>query len=141
MTPTLARRLSLGLAVVALGASVYLTVAHYTSPQVLACSASGRVNCEAVTTSAQSSFVGIPVAVLGLVWSLAMVGLTLPSADRWDRAPLARRVATGLGMGFVLWLVYAELFLIGAICLWCTLVHVCTFGLFAIVWSEADQYS
>jgi uncharacterized membrane protein len=32
----------------------------------------------------------------------------------------------------VLWLVYAELFIIGAICLWCTVAHVLAFGLFAI---------
>ena len=141
MTPAAARRLGFALYLVALGAAIYLTVAHYTSPKVLACSASGRVNCEAVTTSTQSSFLGIPVAVLGLAWGLGMVVLSAPVADRWDRSPLARRVATGTGMAFVLWLVYAELFLIGAICLWCTLVHVCTFGLFAIAWSGADQYS
>jgi uncharacterized membrane protein len=139
MTPRAARFLAFGLALVALGASAYLTVAHYTNPQILACSETGTVNCEAVTTSAQSAVFGIPVAVLGLVWSIAMVGLTAPFADRWAWAGDARRVATGLGMAFVLWLVYAELFLIGAICLWCTLVHVCTFGLFAIVWSGVDQ--
>lgn len=139
MTPRVARFLSFGLAIVALGASIYLTVAHYTNPRILACSETGTVNCEAVTTSAQSAVLGIPVAVLGLVWSLGMVALTSPLADRWARAGDARRVATGLGMAFVLWLVYAELFLIGAICLWCTLVHVCTFGLFALVWSGADQ--
>ena len=55
---------ALALSLVALAAATYLTVAHYTSPKVLACSASGRVNCEAVTTSAQSTFLGIPVAVL-----------------------------------------------------------------------------
>ena len=36
-------------------------------------------------------------------------------------------------MVFVLWLVYAELFVIRAICLWCTVVHVLAFVLFVIV--------
>ncbi len=36
-------------------------------------------------------------------------------------------------MAFVLWLVYAELFVIDAICLWCTVVHVVAFALFVIV--------
>ena len=40
-------------------------------------------------------------------------------------------------MAFVLWLVYAELFLIGAICLFCTAVHALTFILFALVISRA----
>ena len=33
----------------------------------------------------------------------------------------------------MLWLVYAELFIIRAICLWCTVVHVLTFTLFVLV--------
>jgi uncharacterized membrane protein len=36
------------------------------------------------------------------------------------------------GIGFALWLVYAELVLIGAICLWCTVAHVMAFGLFVV---------
>jgi uncharacterized membrane protein len=34
---------------------------------------------------------------------------------------------------FVLYLVWAELFRIDAICLWCTVVHVVTLALFAVV--------
>jgi uncharacterized membrane protein len=37
------------------------------------------------------------------------------------------------GMGFVVYLVYTELFTIKAICLWCTGVHVVTFLLFVLV--------
>ena len=36
------------------------------------------------------------------------------------------------GIGFVLCLLYAELFTIGAICLYCTSVHVITFVLFGL---------
>ena len=36
------------------------------------------------------------------------------------------------GIGFVLCLLYAELFTIGAICLYCTSVHVITFVLFVL---------
>lgn len=42
-------------------------------------------------------------------------------------------------MGFALWLVYAELFLIGAICLWCTAAHLLAFGLFVIVVLTAPE--
>jgi uncharacterized membrane protein len=46
-----------------------------------------------------------------------------------------------IGILFVLYLVYTELFTIGAICLWCTSVHVITFILFAlIVFSAAAGY-
>jgi uncharacterized membrane protein len=40
------------------------------------------------------------------------------------------------GMGFVIYLVYAELFTIKKICLWCTGVHVVTFFLFVLVVSS-----
>lgn len=115
--------------------ATYLTIAHFTSPKVLACSSTGVVNCERVTTSAQSEVFGISVALLGLAWFLAMCGLFSPwawrSAIPWIR--IARLVAVSAGMAFVLWLVYAELFVIRAICLWCTVVHVLAFALFVIV--------
>ena len=37
------------------------------------------------------------------------------------------------GMLFVLWLLYAELFVIRALCLWCTAMHILTFALFVLV--------
>ncbi len=126
---------TLALSVAALAVSIYLTVAHYTASTLLACGGRGTVNCEKVTTSAQSVVFGVPVALLGVVWALAMVGLTLPAA--WDapsrKVVLARLAMVSSGMAFVLWLVYSELFLIGAICLWCTVVHVITFALFVLI--------
>jgi uncharacterized membrane protein len=126
--------LSLALALAGVGVSTYLTIAHYTSPEILACSASGTIDCARVTTSEQSTVLGIPVAVLGLVFFVAMSLLCLPVAWRSDRRAVhrARLAATTIGIAFVLWLVYAEQFIIGAICLWCTVAHVLAFGLFAI---------
>jgi uncharacterized membrane protein len=115
--------------------SAYLTIVHYTSPKLLACSASGLVNCEQVTTSRQSMILGIPVALLGLLWFLAMSVLCSPRAWRSGsrRVELARIAGVVAGIAFVLWLVYAELYLIGAICLWCTVAHVIAFALFCTV--------
>lgn len=120
-------------ALVGIGVSAYLTVAHYTSPDVLACAESGTINCEAVTTSAQSVVFGIPVAVLGLLWFVPMTALFVPAAWRSTdaRVHLARTLGTSSGVAFVLWLIYAELFLIGAICLWCTVAHVMALVMFA----------
>jgi len=123
------------LALAGVGVSTYLTIAHYSSPKVLACSASGVVNCERVTTSQQSTILGVPVAVLGLVWFLAMAALCAPRAWRSGSAAIrvGRLVAVIAAMGMILWLVYAELFIIRAICLWCTAAHVIAFALFSIV--------
>jgi len=114
--------------------------ARHDRPDVLACASTGVVNCERVTTSAQSELLGVPVALLGLGWFLAMTALCSPWAWRssvpWIRT--ARLAGAVAGMVFVLWLVYAELFVIRAICLWCTAVHVCTLGLFVtILWHTA----
>jgi uncharacterized membrane protein len=126
---------SLVLAVAGLGVSVYLAVEHFTSSTTLACPDTGALNCLKVTTSAQSKFVGIPVAVLGLVYFLVMVGATLPALWR-SRLPVVRygRLAFAAGgVLFVFYLVFAELFTLDAICLWCTAVHVLAVGLFAVI--------
>lgn len=132
------RLAGLGLAVVALVASAYLTYAHVTSPDVLVCSDTGRINCEAVTTSRWSEIAGVPVALLGLLWAIAMVALFLPAADRWPVAATLRRVGAIAGVASVLWLVYVEVALVGAICAWCTVVHVAAIGMFAITSAGLD---
>jgi uncharacterized membrane protein len=135
MTQTWLVRSTFALALAAAGVSIYLTIAHFTTAQVLVCADSGAINCTRVTTSAQSRFLGIPVAVLGLGWSVAMAAICSPAAWR-SRAAWIRilRVALAVaGISFVLWLVYAELFVIRAICLWCTVVHVLAFALFVLI--------
>jgi len=122
------------LALAGLGVSIYLTIAHYTESHLLGCSESGLVNCTKVTTSPQSYVFGIPVAVLGLAFYIAAVGLMSPWAWRSARREihLIRLASVVVGIGFVLYLLYAELFIIGSICLYCTSVHAITFVLFLL---------
>ncbi len=126
---------SLGLALVAVAIASYLTVTHYTDPTALACPDTGIVNCTLVTTSSWSVVLGVPVAVLGLVWAVAMAGLTVPWAWRagavWVDS--ARLAVSAAGAVMVLYLVYVELFRIGAICLWCTAIHVTAVCLFGVI--------
>jgi uncharacterized membrane protein len=118
-----------------LGVSIYLTIAHFNTAVTLACPATSTVNCEKVTTSPQSYAFGIPVAVLGLAFYVFMAAANSPWAWRvtWPPLRLARVGSVVVGILFVLWLIYAELFKIGAICLWCTSVHVMTFALFVLI--------
>jgi uncharacterized membrane protein len=134
VTPRWVPRASFALAIAALAVSGYLTIAHFTSPHVLACSANGTIDCAKVTTSPESVFLGVPVALLGLVWSAAMVAVCSPRAWRSSVPWLAgaRIALASAGILFVLWLIYAELFVIHAICLWCTVIHILAFALFAI---------
>jgi uncharacterized membrane protein len=123
----------LSLAVV--GVASYLTVTHYSDPAALACPDTGVVNCTLVTTSSWSVVLGVPVALWGLVWALVMTGLTLPWAWRTEGGwpERARTIGSALGALTVIALVYIELFEVGAICLWCSAVHVLTIALFGVV--------
>lgn len=139
--PRWAAPASLALSVAGIAVSAYLTAVYLAAPDLLVCVEGGLVSCDAVLSSPQSSFLGVPVPVLGLVWFVAMLGLSLPAAWR-ARAPgvhLARVAAAVAGIGFVLWLVYAELVLIGAICSWCTVAHVLAFGLFVVAVATAPD--
>ena len=134
------------LALIGLGLSVYLTITHL-HPAALVCSNKGLVNCTAVTTSAQSKVFGIfPVAELGLAFYVFMVAINMPWAWRTQRVFRLGPVSIGnqeirwirlasaiLGIGFVLYLLYAELIQIGNICLFCTGVHITTFLLFVLI--------
>jgi uncharacterized membrane protein len=127
---------TLVLSVAGLGVSIYLTIAHNSSSSILACSDKGVINCAKVTTSPESMVFGVfPVAVLGLAFYVFMVAINSPWAWR-SRQPLiwwARLGGIISGIGFVLYLLYAEIVQIGSICLWCTSVHVITFLLFVLL--------
>ncbi len=124
------------LAIAGLGVSIYMTIEHFTGNTTLACSATGTFNCDAVTTSPESMVFGVfPVAVLGLAFYAFMVAATSPWAWRSSRREiaLARLGSVIAGVGFIIYLIFVELFQVRFICLWCTGVHIITFLLFALV--------
>lgn len=132
------------LSLFALGVSIYLTIAHYDTSVSLACSDKGLVNCAKVTTSTQSMVFGIfPVAVLGLAFYVFMAAINSPLGWRMNRREVKwlRLGSVIVGMGFVLYLIYAEVIQIGNICLWCTSVHVATFLIFALLVYEATSWT
>jgi uncharacterized membrane protein len=137
---------SLVLAVCGLGVSIYETYAELgAGSHLLGCSGGGTVDCTAVLTSPEAKVFGlIPVAILGIVFYVFVVAIMTPWAWQMQRRKVARiwvssreiawiRIGSMVvGIGFVLYLVYAELYQIGHICLYCTGVHVITFLLFCI---------
>jgi uncharacterized membrane protein len=127
--------LTLILSICGLGVATYLTITHYDTHVSLVCADNGAINCEKVTTSPQSVVFGIPVAVLGLAFFIPMIGLCLPAAwrTRDRRIHLARLIVSVIGIGTIIYLLIAELFIIKAICLWCSGIHVITFILFVII--------
>ena len=73
--------------------------------------------------------------MLGLVFFVVLLPACLPAAWRSRRPALrwGRLAFAVIGVGFVAYLVYTELFTLDAICLWCTAVHVITLALFAVI--------
>src|SRR5215470_6561459 len=90
-----------------LGASIYLTIAHYNTAVTLACPATSTINCEKVTTSPESYAFGIPVAVLRLAFYLFLAVANSPWVWRMTWPPLrwARVGSMVVGIVFVLYLI------------------------------------
>ncbi|WP_433022675.1 vitamin K epoxide reductase family protein [Kribbella sp. CA-294648] len=126
---------TLVLSVAGVVVAAYLTYEHFTAGTTLACPNTGVVNCGKVISSEYSKLLGIPVALLGLGFFAAMTVLSLPPLWRttspWPS--WLRLAAVAAGVVFVLYLIWAELFQIDAICLWCTVVHALTIVLFGLV--------
>jgi uncharacterized membrane protein len=132
--PTWAVATTFILSLIGLALSTYLTITHF-RPADLFCSGNGFINCEAVTTSAESRFLGIPVAFLGLGTYVVMTVLNSPwmwrAKNYWIH--VARFVIAIISMCFVLWLITAEFVIIDNICLYCTGVHIVTFALLIVL--------
>lgn len=97
--------------------AAYLTLEHFLN-RVPPCSI--VAGCEQVTTSVYSIVAGVPVALLGAVYYLFVLMLVIVYLDTKNEIIL-RVVARLTIIGFVasLAFVYIQLFVIGAICLYC----------------------
>jgi uncharacterized membrane protein len=102
------------LGMIGLGVASYLTYTHYANVVVL-CSISH--GCETVQHSVYAKLAGVPVALIGLVGYVLILGsLLLPQTETTRLATMA---FTLVGFGFSVYLTYRELFSINAICQWC----------------------
>lgn len=142
-------RLLPGLAALAglagLGVSVYLTIVHY-SAIPLACTTSGAVNCELVLSSGYAVIAGssLPTSAAGIVWfAVSGVIAIAQLTDRDSRLVTRLQVAwAALGLLIVVCLVFVEIVVLGAICVWCTAAHVlvlATFLLAIAMWQSAAE--
>jgi len=109
------------------------------------CEVGSYFSCERVIGSRYSDVLGVPVAALGAAWFT--IALIL-SASALAGAPLGRAllVWSVIGVSGALTLLYVEVFLIGSLCLLCTLAHalgagVFTAALLAHSWSQPPTAS
>jgi uncharacterized membrane protein len=95
-------------------------------PQVsLVCDVSNVLSCSSVLTAWQSSALGVPNAMIGLaVFSVFLsAGLAATLGGELSLRYLTLLEAMALGMlGFTLWYLAQTTFVLGALCLYCTVV-------------------
>ena len=103
------------LAAVGVALAAYLTYLHYsgTTPP---CSIKGNP-CSQVQKSRYSELAGVPVALIGLIGYILILGSLLAGED--ERSRLATMALTLGGLGFSAYLTYRELFTLHKICEWC----------------------
>jgi uncharacterized membrane protein len=104
----------LALTVIGLAVASYLTYVHYAGIKP-ACTAGE--SCTKVQTSVYSHLAGVPVALMGLIGYITILGLLLAPESETTR--FATAAVTTVGFGFSAYLTYRELFSIHAICEWC----------------------
>ena len=101
---------------------------------VLECSISH--GCDMVNASSYSQFLGLPVAGIGLVGYLAIFVIALIgqqprwAGERWPDTLLT--LLSGGAVAFTLYLTYAEIVILGAICQWCVVSQVIVLGVFVL---------
>ncbi len=124
------RALAVGIATVGTAISAYLTWVHYSGAFAFCAGVGG---CETVQTSRFAMIGSIPVALVGLLGFLLILGVAL--ARVLSRRPELDLVLFALSLGatlYVLYLSYVEVFVLGAICPWCVAAAVCAAAVFAL---------
>lgn len=104
--------------VVGLGIAAYLSIVELSGGVPVCGPLQG---CEEVARSQYSRIAGIPVAVFGVGLSLVLLTLALA----WWRTNLYALLLAHYGLSlagvlFEVYFLYLQLFVIGAICVWCT---------------------
>lgn len=89
---------------------------HYSASPTDYCDLNDTFNCDFVNRSTYAEFLGVPVALVGLLGYLLLFALSL----RASRLIASLRFAASLiGLAFALYLAYIEAYILGAWCLLC----------------------
>ncbi len=139
MSP-LSRRLVWVLALCGLAASATSLYVHYqmlAQPGYLSfCDINETVSCQQAYLSRYGSFLGVPVALFGIIFFgavlvLAFVGAAGPESVR-ESMPAYLFVTATVGLAVTLYMAYAAFFVLGAVCLMCLATYAAVVGLFIV---------
>lgn len=109
---------ALVLGVAATGIALYLTIVHY-QHDLLVCATGG---CETVQQSKYATIGSVPIAILGLIAAVVMLGTAVLRIVRRDLAlptTIALFAMAAIGFGYEIYLTYVEVWVLEAICQWC----------------------
>lgn len=133
LSPRRANRLAFALAAISavgFADAAYLAIEHYRGlpPACLV-----FTGCETAARSAWSEIGGVPVALAGAAYYFAVLLLSVLAIERGSKKLLfAAALLTPLGFLASIFFVYLQIFVIGAICLYCIVSAVSSTLLFAI---------
>jgi uncharacterized membrane protein len=110
------RNLMLGCCLLGAILSTASLYSHYSMSATQYCDLNATFNCDLVNRSIFSEFLGVPVALIGLLGYIFLFFLSVQGA-RW--AAVLRFGTAIIGLGFALYLAYIEAYVLAAWCLLC----------------------
>ena len=111
-------------AVIGIAVSSVSLAHHYGTSKSSFCDLSETVNCDIVNRSEYSTLLGVPVALIGVLGYLALLGLATVYRKH-SRTPRLLFWGAMAGLGFALYLTYIEGFVLSTWCILC-LSSLCT---------------
>ncbi|MBI5960536.1 MAG: vitamin K epoxide reductase family protein [Chloroflexi bacterium] len=112
----------------------YMAWAEVTGNETM-CADTGSIDCQAVQQSAYAETFGIPVAILGLLGYVAMLGVLILEDQVGLFAHYGRTLVAGMslfGFMFQSYLTYVEADVLGKWCQWCVASYVLITLIFGI---------
>jgi uncharacterized membrane protein/protein-disulfide isomerase len=109
-----------------------LTVPGYAS----VCDVNAKISCTQAYLSPYGSFLGVPVALFGVLWFV--FALFLVFADKWVSPAMGESltsylfVGSTLALAAILYFAYAAFFVLKVVCVFCLLTYVAVIGMFII---------
>jgi uncharacterized membrane protein/protein-disulfide isomerase len=132
--------LALLFVILGLGASLGATYVHYHllyDPRYTSfCDVNATFSCTQVYQSRFSTLLGIPIAIFGAIWfvvaGMLVVAAVVAQQKVRESMPGYLFVMSTAALSVILYLAYASLFLIKAVCLLCLATYAAVVGLFVV---------
>jgi uncharacterized membrane protein len=118
---TFRRRLLVAIACVAfvgVGVSSFSLHHHFSKSKTSFCDINESFNCDLVNRSTYSTVLGVPVALIGILGYLLILGLATVYREKAE-TPVMLLIVSAVGSGFALRLTYIEGHVLGVWCVLC----------------------